>query len=95
MPVLSEEKARSIYNETKALRFCEIASIDIKDRLALATVAGGLRRVGVLEGEGAQLERIRDVVVNHGIHTLVSRSVWSRKERKLEKQPLLRLLGNL
>ena len=51
--------------------------------------------MGVLEGEGAQLEHIRDILVDHGLHTLVCRSVWSRKERNLADYPLLRLLDEV
>jgi hypothetical protein len=89
------EKAQAIYKATKHLQFGDFAAIDVKDRLALATVAAGLRPIGVLEGEGVQLERIRDVLVDQGFHTLVSKSVWSRKERQLDGYPLLRLLDEM
>ena len=89
------EKARTLHQATRHLQFCEIDTIDIKDRLALATVAAGLRPLGVLEGDGVQRERIRDILVSHGLHTLVSRSVWTRKERRLDQYPLLRLLDEV
>jgi hypothetical protein len=42
-----------------------------------------------------QLERKREIVVNHGFHTLVSGSVWSIKEQRVDKYPLLRLLDKV
>lgn len=92
---LTLEKAQAIYRATTHLQFCEFPTIDIKDRLALATVAGGIRPLGVLEGESVELERIRDILVDHGLHTLVSRSVWSCRERNLADYPLLRLLDEV
>jgi hypothetical protein len=89
------EKVQAIYRATAHLQFCDFSAIDIKDRLALATVAAGLRPLGVLEGDGVQLERIRDVLVNEGLHTVVSKSVWLRKERQIAEYPLLRLLDEV
>jgi|HubBroStandDraft_6_1064221.scaffolds.fasta_scaffold39123_2 hypothetical protein len=42
-----------------------------------------------------QLERARDVVVNHGFNTVVSGSVWSIKEQRMDKYPLVRLLDKV
>jgi hypothetical protein len=90
---MTTERAQAVYHATKHLQFCDIAAIDIKDRLGLGTVAAGLRPLGVLEGDGVELERIRDVLVDHGFHTLVSRSVWSCREGRLDDScPSLRLL---
>ncbi len=72
----SIDKARALYQATKHVQFCEFPSVDLKDRLALATVAAGLRPFGVLEGAGLQLDRVREEIINHGLNTLVSKSVW-------------------
>ena len=71
------ERARALYNATKHLRLADITPIDFKDRLSLLTVAAGLRPVGVLECTGLETVRVRDAVVNCGLHTLVSGRVWS------------------
>jgi len=72
------ERARSLYNSTRNVRYSSIPSIDLKDRLSAATVAAGLRSVGVLEGEGLQLELLRESLINHGIHTLISKTVCDK-----------------
>src|ERR1700683_3943629 len=89
------EQARAAYRATSHLQLCDFPAIDIKDRLGLATVTAGLRPLGVLEGDGVQLERMRDILVSHGLHTLVSKSVWSRKVRHLDQYPMLRLLDEV
>ncbi len=75
---LDIDKARSIYQATKGLQLDAIPSMDLKDRLSLATVAAGQRPVGVLEGQGLQLERVRDVLVSHGLQTLITNGVWDK-----------------
>jgi len=87
--MLSTEKARLLYQATRHLQFCDIPSIDLKDRLSLATVAAGLRPVGVLEAEGLELEHVREEVINHGLLTCISKAVWSRIEWP-GNHPLLR-----
>jgi hypothetical protein len=87
----SIEKARLLYHSTRHLQFCDIPSIDLKDRLALATVAAGFRPVGVLEADGLELERVREQVINHGLFTLISKAVWSGIEWP-SNHPLLRYL---
>src|SRR5437016_2962334 len=69
------EKAKSLYNSTRNIIYSSIPSLDLKDRISAATVAAGLRSVGVLEGEGLQLQLVREALINHGIHTLISKSV--------------------
>jgi len=88
MPV-GIEKARLLYQATKRLLFSDIPVIDLKDRLALATVAAGLRPIGVLEGDGLELERVREEVINHGLLTLTSKVVWAQIEWP-SNHPLLR-----
>jgi len=87
-------RADSLYEATKHLRFSEVAPIDLKDRLALATVAAGLRPVGVLESEGLELALVREQIINHGLYTTISGAVWSKKERAEDHAnfPFLRLL---
>jgi hypothetical protein len=72
------ERARSLYNSTQNIRYSSMPSIDLKDRLSAATVAAGLRSVGVLEGEGLQLELVRESLINQGIYTLISKSVCDK-----------------
>lgn len=76
--MLGTEKARLLYQATRHLQFCDIPGIDLKDRLALATVAAGSRPIGVLEDERLELGRVREQVINHGLLTFTSKAVWSR-----------------
>lgn len=57
-----------------------MAPVDLRDRVSIITVAGGLRAFGVLEGAGAQLELAREVMINHGLLTLKTKGVWSKNE---------------
>jgi hypothetical protein len=74
-------KAKAIYTATRHLKLSNVPPLDLLDRLSLLTVAAGLRRVGVLEGEGLQLTLVRDAVGNRGMLTSVSASVWSERKR--------------
>ena len=66
------EKARSLYLATQKIRLANFRALDLKDRLAMVTVAAALRAVGVLEAEGLQLERIRDALIDHGLYTAIA-----------------------
>jgi len=74
------KKARAVYGATRHLRLSEIPPIDYTDRISLLTVAGGLRPVGVLEGEGLQLSPVKDAVINNGLFTSVTKAVWTVRE---------------
>jgi hypothetical protein len=79
-PQLGVDKARLLYQATKHIQLADVPFIDFKDRLCLAAVATGLRPVTVLEADGLQLERVKDVLINHGLHTLVTNGVWNKNE---------------
>lgn len=77
---LGIDKARLLYQATKNIRLADIPFIDFKDRLCIAAVAADFRPISVLEGEGLQLERVKDVLINHGLHTLVTNGVWNKRD---------------
>ena len=53
---LGLDKARTIYNATRHLKFSNMPPLDLLDRLSLLTIAAGLRPVGVLEGVGLVID---------------------------------------
>lgn len=85
-------KARSVYQATRRFLFSDMPPLDILDRLSLMTVVSGVRRIGVLEGDGLQLSSIRDAVVSHGVATLVRDNVWTEWDTADDENGLLGLL---
>lgn len=73
------QETKALYDAVKHARFCDISLIDLQDRLALLTVPAGLRQVaafgfGETNNEG-RLRTVRDILVNHGLLTLLTREL--------------------
>ena len=85
------ERARSVFDATRRFRYSRFPVIDFRDRLAVASVAAGVRPIGVLDCDGLQISEIRDVLINHGLRTLRTASVWTMMERS-DQHPNIKYL---
>ena len=82
------ESSRELHNTLRRFRFCENPFQDLNERLALLTVVLGHRHVAGFgfaeENNEGSLRRIRDILVNHGIRTLITQQLKGVSARVCE-----------
>jgi hypothetical protein len=67
-----------VYQITKSILFSGFPFEDCKDRLALVTVAAGLRKAAVFDSPELETERLRTVLIDVGFITLRAKKIWVR-----------------
>ena len=89
------ERAKAAHSGTKRYLFSNIPPLDLLDRVSMVTVAAGVRRIGVLEGDGVQVGQIRDALGNRGIVTSTSNAVWTIRHLETTSDDRLSLLHSM